>query len=98
MLLVAGPWIMHAAFGADVPYGRVGLAVVAIGMGFHLAAGTLTQRTLAAGTHQRAAVAWLACAAVFLLWIAVPVGDQSLLRVETGYCAATALLAAAMAR
>ena len=98
VLLVAGPWLMHAAFGPDVPYGRVGLAIVAIGMGFHLAAGTLTQRTLAEGHAHRAAAAWLACAAVFLLWIALPVGDQSLLRVETGYCVATALLAAAMAR
>ncbi len=98
VLLAIGPQLMHLAFGPGEAYGRFGLALVAIGMGFHLAAGTLTQRTLAEGHPHRAAAAWLACAALFLLWLAVPVGDQSLLRVETGYCAATALLAAAMAR
>jgi O-antigen/teichoic acid export membrane protein len=98
VLLAIGPWLMHAAFGPDLPYARGGLALVAVGMGFHLAAGTLTQRRLASGQAARTAVAWLGCAVLFLLWLAVPIGDQSLLRVEIGYCVATALLAAAMAR
>ncbi|MEI7889709.1 MAG: hypothetical protein WCI34_05305, partial [Actinomycetes bacterium] len=42
MFLAAGPWIMSVLFaGGHGAYDRIGLAVVAIGMGFHLAAGTL---------------------------------------------------------
>ena len=41
-----GRWT--SLFGDDYDYGRVGLAAVAVGMGFHLAAGTLNQAALAA--------------------------------------------------
>ena len=39
-LLAVGPFVMeHALFGQHYSYGRVGLAVVAIGMGMHLLSG-----------------------------------------------------------
>ena len=40
-LLLIGPWAMDVVFGHGYSYGRVGLAVIAVGMGFHLCAGTL---------------------------------------------------------
>ena len=97
-LLAIGPWAMDLVFGEDYAYGRWGLAVVALGMGFHLAAGTLNQAALARGHAARAAVAWLAAATLFVVWMVTPVIDDELLRAEVGYAAATALLCAALWR
>ena len=97
-LLAIGPWAMDLVFGDDYAYGRWGLAVVAVGMGFHLAAGTLNQAALARGHAHRAAVAWLAAAALFVAWMLAPAIDDELLRAEAGYAAATALLCAALWR
>ena len=38
-LLLIGPWAMDVVFGHGYDYGRVGLAVIAVGMGFHLVRG-----------------------------------------------------------
>ena len=46
-LLVLGPWAMDVLFDDAATYGRWGLALVALGMGFHLMAGTLNQAALA---------------------------------------------------
>jgi O-antigen/teichoic acid export membrane protein len=97
-LLAIGPWAMDLVFGDDYAYGRWGLAVVALGMGFHLAAGTLNQAALARGHAARAAVAWLAAAALFVAWMITPAIDDELLRAEVGYALATALLCAALWR
>jgi O-antigen/teichoic acid export membrane protein len=97
-LLAIGPWAMDLVFGEDYAYGRWGLAVVALGMGFHLAAGTLNQAALARGQAPRAAVAWLAAAALFVVWMVIPAIEDELLRAEVGYAAATALLCAALWR
>jgi O-antigen/teichoic acid export membrane protein len=97
-LLAIGPWAMDLVFGEDYTYGRWGLAVVALGMGFHLAAGTLNQAALARGQAPRAAVAWLAAAALFVVWMVIPAIEDELLRAEVGYAAATALLCAALWR
>jgi O-antigen/teichoic acid export membrane protein len=97
-LLAIGPWAMDLLFGGDFDYGRVGLALVALGMGCHLAAGTLNQAALARGRQQLAAAAWAACAVVFLLWLVLPLVDDQVLRVELGYLGATALLSALLAR
>jgi hypothetical protein len=87
---------MGLLFGGDFDYTRGGLVLVGFGMGFHLTAGTLNQAALARDRAALAAAAWLACAALFLVWIfASPIEDQ-LLVVEIGYCATTALLAAAL--
>ena len=51
-LLVLGPWVMEHVLGSDYAYGRVGLAVIALGMGCHLCAGTLNQAALARGPRR----------------------------------------------
>lgn len=96
-LLALGPWAMDLLFGADFDYGRWGLVLVALGMGAHLAAGTLNQAALARGRQKQAAAAWIAAAVALVVWIAIPVVDDVLLRVEVGYLGATALLCAALA-
>ena len=95
-LLVLGPGAMDLLFGGDFDYGRVGLAVVAVGMGCHLAAGTLNQAALARGRQRQAAAAWAGAAIALVVWLVVPVVDDELLRVEVGYLGSTALLCAAL--
>ena len=46
-LVLIGPWAMDLLFDDAFTYGRWGLAVVALGMGAHLTAGTLNQAALA---------------------------------------------------
>ena len=91
-----GPWAMGVLFGGDHEYGRAGLMLVGLGMGFHLTAGTLNQAALARRRGAQAAAAWLAAAALFLIWLLVTPLDDLLLAVEIGYCATTALLAVAL--
>jgi O-antigen/teichoic acid export membrane protein len=95
-LALVGPTAMHLLFGGDFDYARAGLVLVGIGMGFHLSAGTLNQAALARGRAFHAAAAWLACAGAFLIWLGLAPMDDQLLAVEIGYCATTALLAAAL--
>jgi hypothetical protein len=92
VLLLAGPWLMELAFGAGADYGAAGLAAVGAGMGFHLAAGTLTQSALARGRAPQAAAAWLLAAGLFVLWVASPTMSDPVLRVEVGYLGAAGLL------
>jgi O-antigen/teichoic acid export membrane protein len=93
-LLLIGPFVMSHLFGQHYDYGRFGLAAVGVGMGLHLAAGTLNQAALARGQARLSSGAWLLCAALFLLWTVVPVVGDVVLRVELGYLGGTALLAA----
>jgi O-antigen/teichoic acid export membrane protein len=93
-LLLVGPPVMDVVFGSDANYGRVGLAVIALGMGFHLCAGTLNQAALARGRDRAAAGAWLLAAAIFVAWMLAPLVDDQLLRAEVGYAGAAALLCA----
>lgn len=92
-LFAVGPPVVEALFDIDRDIGRAGLALVGLGMGFHLVAGTLNQAALARGHARAAALAWLACAAGFVIWMLSPAIDDQLLRTEVGYCCATALLA-----
>jgi O-antigen/teichoic acid export membrane protein len=96
-LLAIGPWVMDLLFDDAATYGRWGLALVALGMGFHLAAGTFNQSALARDHAGRAAAAWLVAAAAFLAWLVAPVVDDELLRAEVGYCGAAALLCGLLA-
>lgn len=91
-----GPWAMGVLFGGDFDYARGGLMLVGLGMGFHLTAGTLNQAALARRRGAQAAVAWLAAAGAFLGWLLLTPLDDQVLAVEIGYCATTALLAAAL--
>ena len=93
-LLLVGPAFMKVFFGDDFTYGRVGLAIVAVGMGFHLMAGTLNQAALARERAGQAAVAWIIAGLALVGWMFVPAIDDVLLRAETGYAACTALLCA----
>jgi O-antigen/teichoic acid export membrane protein len=93
-LLLIGPWAMNIVFGQDYDYGRVGLAIIAVGMGFHLCAGTLNQAALARGHARAAATLWLVAAAAFVVWMVLPIVDDELVRAEVGYAGAAMLLCA----
>ncbi len=91
-LLLVGPFAMRHLFGQHFAYGRAGLAVVGVGMGLHLVAGTLNQAALARQRAGAAAVSWLIAAVLFVAWTLAPVVSDQLLRVELGYAGATAAL------
>ena len=92
-LLAIGPWVMSTLLGdKGFSYERGGLALVAIGMGFHLIAGTLNQAALARHRAGLAAAAWLLSAALFVAWMVSPIVSDEVLRVETGYFGAAFLL------
>ncbi len=92
-LLAIGPAVMTAFLGdKGFTYTRGGLALVGIGMGFHLISGTLNQAALARHRAGLAACAWLLSAALFVGWVATPIVSGEVLRVETGYFGATFIL------
>ncbi len=93
-LFAIGPPVVRTVFDIDRDIARGGLALVGLGMGFHLIAGTLNQAALARGQAHGAALAWLASGAGFVIWMLSPVIDDQLLRTEVGYCCATAVLSA----
>ncbi len=93
-LLLIGPFVMsHILFGQTYTYNRFGLALVGLGMGMHLASGTLNQAALARNRARAAAYCWLAAAVVFLGWMFIPAVGEQVLRAEIGYLGATTLLA-----
>lgn len=97
-LLLIGPFVMsHVLFGQSYTYNRFGLALVGLGMGMHLASGTLNQAALARNRARAAATCWLAAAVAFLAWMLTPLVGEQVLRAEIGYSGATALLAALLA-
>jgi O-antigen/teichoic acid export membrane protein len=96
-LLLLGPWAMSILFDVEHDYSRWGLAIIAIGMGFHLASGALNQAALARGHATRAAGAWLTAAAAYVAIMAAAGGD-ALWRAEIGYAVSTALLFAMLYR
>lgn len=96
-LLAIGPWAMDLLFDEIHDYGRAGLALLAVGMGFHLTAGTLNQAALASGRAAAAAVCWLGAAVAFVVFVAAAPIDDLLLRTEVGYLGAAALVAALLA-
>jgi O-antigen/teichoic acid export membrane protein len=92
-LLLIGPPVMTALLGdKGFRYGRLGLALVGLGMGLHLASGTLNQAALARGRAGWAAICWLAAATLFVLFVALPTITAEVSRVEVGYFGATAVL------
>jgi O-antigen/teichoic acid export membrane protein len=98
-LLVLGPFAMGLLFEDDrnFEYGRFGLALIAIGMGAHLIAGTLNQAALARDRAGLAAAAWLLSAALFVAWMFAEVVEDPLVRTEVGYAGAAGLLCALLA-
>ena len=96
-LLAVGPPVMDALFGGSYDYARGGLALMGVGMGFHLLAGTFNQAALARDRASSAAVCWLAVGGLFVAWLLFAPTDDLVLRVEVGYVGAAALLAGALA-
>jgi O-antigen/teichoic acid export membrane protein len=92
VMLAVGPWLMDLVFGGDVDYERGGLVLVSIGMGLYLAAATLNQALLAHGHAVQSSVAWVACAALFALFLLAVEFDDRVLQVEVAYLAGAALL------
>jgi O-antigen/teichoic acid export membrane protein len=92
-LLAVGPSVMTALLGnKGFHYGRFGLAVVGLGMGLHLVAGTLNQAALARGRAAYASVAWLVSAVLFVAFVASPTISAEVTRVEVGYFTAALVL------
>jgi O-antigen/teichoic acid export membrane protein len=91
-MLIAGPELMHIAFGKKFTYERADLLIVTAGMGMYLSAATLNQAALAQGQVRRAAACWLACAIAFVIWTSVPIVADEFTRVEVGYLGAAAVL------
>jgi len=94
-LLAVGPPVMNALLGnKGFHYGRFGLALVGLGMGLHLTAGTLNQAALARGRASIAAVAWLTSAVLFVVFVATHTIASEVTRVEVGYFGAALVLCA----
>lgn len=91
-VLAIGPQVMQLAFGDGFDYDRLGLAIVAVGMGFYLVAASLNQAALAQGQAHRAAARWVVCAALFVVVNLVATADP-FRAVELGYAGCSALLA-----
>ncbi len=98
VMLAVGPALMQIAFGDRFEYDRLDLAIMAVGMGFYLAATTLSQAALARGAAATAARAWAFSAAAFLVWALLPLIDDLARRIEIGFAAGAALLALLLAR
>jgi O-antigen/teichoic acid export membrane protein len=92
-LLAIGPPVMKALFGQSFEYGRVGLALIGLGMGMHLVSGALNQAALARDRARTAALCWIVAALAFVVWMLLPLIGEELLRTEIGYLGATCLLA-----
>jgi len=91
-LFAVGPPVVRWMFDIDQELARGGLALVALGMGCHLMAGTLNQAALAREQAGAAAISWLLSAGLFVAFMLSPIVDDQLLRAEVGYLGATALL------
>ena len=90
-VLVLGPQAMQLAFGEKFDYDRLGLTIVAVGMGFYLCAQTLSQAALAQGQVRRAALCWAASAALFVIANLIP-GVDTFRAVEIGFTATAVVL------
>jgi O-antigen/teichoic acid export membrane protein len=95
-LAAIGPFVLGHVFGQHFTYGRIGLALVGLGMGLHLVSGTLNQAALARNRALAAAICWLAAGTLFTVWMLLGVVADQLQRFEVGYPAATAVLAFAL--
>ena len=91
-LLAIGPFAMDLLFEDSITYPRGGLALVALGMGLHLIAGTLNQAALARDRAGLAAVAWLTAAAMFVAFLFTDAVADELLRAEVAYFGASLIL------
>ena len=96
-LLALGGVVMPLLFDGQEPP-VLGLAVVAVGMGAHLTAGTLNQAALARGHAWPAAACWLVAGGAFVVWMLVGPIDDALWNAEVGYTACAFLLCGLLSR
>jgi O-antigen/teichoic acid export membrane protein len=96
VMLVAGPQLMDLLFGGDFDYDRLGLVVVAVGMGLYLSAATLNQALLAHGLATQASACWISAATGFVLFLLFVDFSDRVLQVELAFVGAAALLSAAL--
>ena len=93
---LAGPATLQGLFGAEFEAGRLELTLLGAGVAFYLVSATVSQALLAVDAVRRAAAAWSASAAAFLVaYVALP-GDH-LMRISVAFGLATALSTAALA-
>ena len=87
-MALAGPAAMSTLYGADFHAARVDLVILGLGVGFYLAASTISQALLAVDRASAAAKAWAVSAAAFIaFYFAIPGG--SLMRVSGAFTCAT---------
>jgi O-antigen/teichoic acid export membrane protein len=89
---IAGPKAMQIAFSNKFTYDREGLLLVTLGMGLYLSSVTVNQACVAQGQVRRAAMRWIACAALFIVWNFVPLVSDEFRRVEIGFLLAAGVL------
>jgi O-antigen/teichoic acid export membrane protein len=89
---IAGPKAMQIAFSKKFSYDREGLLLVTLGMGLYLSSVTVNQACVAQGQVRRAALRWIACAALFIGWNFVPLISNEFRRVEVGFLLAAGVL------
>ena len=79
---------MSTLYGKDFGAARIDLIILGLGVGFYLAASTISQALLAVDRASAAAKAWAVSAAAFVgLYFAIPGG--SLMRVSGAFTFAT---------
>ena len=93
-VLAFGPQLMQLAFGDKFEYDRLGLLIVALGMGLYLSAVTINQACLAQGQVRRASARWIGCAVLFIGWCLLPLVGDEFRRVEVGFTATAGVLLA----
>jgi O-antigen/teichoic acid export membrane protein len=84
---VAGPWGMQVLYGDDFVAGRLELVLLAAGVALYLAAATFSQALLALRAAGRAAVGWVAAAALFVAVYALVPGEP-LFRIAVAFLVA----------
>jgi O-antigen/teichoic acid export membrane protein len=90
-VLAVGPAAMRLLFGSDFDYDRLGLVMVAAGMGLYLSATTLNQAALAQGRARQASASWAASATFFVAFLLIA-QMKEVREVEVGFIATAALL------
>ena len=87
-----GPSAMRLLFGSEFQAGRTELTLLGLGVGFYLAAATISQALFALDRGGRAAVAWGSSAIVFV-WLYVLLDGTELARIAESFCVATGVCA-----
>ncbi len=96
-LLLLGPWALDLVFTGKQDYAAGALALIGVGMGLHLAGGTLNQSALAHGRAPRAAIVWLLAALTTIIWLWLRPVEEPVARAAAGYALSAAVLLCGLA-